>query len=184
MKVASTETLDEAMNTVKERGFINYYGKLLCSILCALLSARFSGMQRFGTASVPTHSIGLALLKSEWKKAADMILQKRHGEHPDVEAARDAWLVEQDLDKALNLFPRRAVAERCILESFKKQKGDTRNVMGALSTVSSLQAMHDAVSLTKAGRSDPQKSSSDVHSRIPVLCLECYRLRTDPHLRQ
>ena len=95
-------------------------------------------MQRFGTASVPTHSIGLALLKSEWQKAADMILQKRHGEHPEVEAARDAWLVEGDLEKALNLFPRRVVAERCILESFKKQKGDTRNVMGALSTASAI----------------------------------------------
>lgn len=94
------------------------------------------GMQRFGTASVPTHSIGLALLRSEWQKAADMILRKRHGEHPDVEAARDAWLVERDIDKALSLFPRRVVAERCILESFKKQNGDTRNVMGALSTVS------------------------------------------------
>ncbi|KAF8974462.1 pseudouridine synthase [Flammula alnicola] len=118
VKVASMEILDEAMNTIKHKGFINYYG-----------------MQRFGTASVPTHSIGLALLKSEWQKAADMILQKRHGEHPDVEAARDAWLIERDLDKALSLFPRRVVAERCILESFKKQKGDTRNVMGALSTI-------------------------------------------------
>ncbi|KAF9569303.1 pseudouridine synthase [Agrocybe pediades] len=118
VKVSSMEVLDEAMNTIKNKGFINYYG-----------------MQRFGTASVPTHSIGLALLKSEWQKAADMILQKRYGEHPDVEAARDAWLVEKDLDKALSLFPRRVVAERCILESFKKQKGDTRNVMGALSTI-------------------------------------------------
>jgi tRNA pseudouridine13 synthase len=67
-----------------------------------------------------------------------MILQKRHGEHPEVEAARDAWLVEGDLEKALNLFPRRVIAERCILESFKKQKGDTRNVMGALSTASAI----------------------------------------------
>jgi tRNA pseudouridine13 synthase len=93
-------------------------------------------MQRFGTASVPTHSIGLALLRTEWQAAVDLILQKRHGEHPDVEAARDAWLNDRDLDKALSLFPRRVVAERCILESFKKQKGDTRNVMGAISTVS------------------------------------------------
>lgn len=93
-------------------------------------------MQRFGTASVPTHSIGLALLKSEWQKAVTMLLQKRPGEHPDVEAARDAWLVDQDLDRALELMPRRVVAERCILESFQKQKGETRNAMGALSTAS------------------------------------------------
>lgn len=92
-------------------------------------------MQRFGTASVPTHSIGLALLKSEWQRAVSLVLQKRHGEHPDVGLARDAWLVDGDLDRALELMPRRVVAERCILESFKKQGGDTRNAMGAFSTV-------------------------------------------------
>jgi tRNA pseudouridine13 synthase len=124
------------MNTLKSKGFINYYGKLPVARTWHLNLTYLTGMQRFGTASVPTHSIGLALLKSEWQKAADLILQKRHGEHPDVEAARDAWLEGRDLDKALSLFPRRVVAERCILESFKKQKGDTRNVMGAISTVS------------------------------------------------
>ncbi|KAF7301777.1 TRUD domain-containing protein [Mycena indigotica] len=118
VQVDSMETLDKALGVIKEKGFINYYG-----------------MQRFGTASVPTHSIGLALLKSEWQAAVDMILQKRPGEHPDVEVARNAWLVEHDLDKALQLMPRRVVAERCILESYKKQKGDTRNAMGSLSTI-------------------------------------------------
>ncbi|KAJ7781116.1 pseudouridine synthase [Mycena metata] len=118
VQVDSMETLNKALEVVKTKGFINYYG-----------------MQRFGTASVPTHSIGLALLKSEWQKAVSMILRKRHGEHPDVEAARDAWLVDGDLDKALELMPRRVVAERCILESFQKQKGETRNAMGALSTI-------------------------------------------------
>lgn len=93
-------------------------------------------MQRFGTASVPTHTIGLAFLKSEWQKAVDLILSKRAGEHPDVVAAREAWLLHGDLETALELMPRRVVAERCILESFQKQKGETRNAMGALSTVS------------------------------------------------
>ena len=135
----SLELLDEAMNTMKQKGFINYYGTFTLFPLLLLVSVGiYTGMQRFGTASVPTHSIGLAFLKSQWQKAADMILQKRHGEHPEVEAARDAWLVEGDLEKALNLFPRRVIAERCILESFKKQKGDTRNVMGALSTASAI----------------------------------------------
>ncbi|KAF8238780.1 tRNA pseudouridine synthase D [Tricholoma matsutake] len=118
VKVDSMETLNTALNVVKYKGFINYYG-----------------MQRFGTASVPTHSIGLALLKSEWQKAISLILRKRHGEHPDVVASRDAWLVDGDLDRALNLMPKRVIAERCILESFKKQGGDTRNAMGALSTI-------------------------------------------------
>jgi len=112
------DVLEEAMNTIKHKGFINYYG-----------------MQRFGTASVPTHSIGLTLLRSEWQKAVDLILSKRHGEHPDVVVAREAWLDRGDLERALELMPRRVVAERCILESYKKQKGETRNAMGALSTV-------------------------------------------------
>ena len=79
--------------------------------------------------------IGLAILKGEWEKAISLILRHRPGEHPDVVAARDAWLVEKNLDKALDLLPRRVVAERCILESYQKMKGDTRNAFGALSTV-------------------------------------------------
>ena len=93
-------------------------------------------MQRFGTAAVPTHTIGLAFLRSDWHKAVSLILQVRPGEHPDVVAAREAWLVDRNLDRALALMPRRVVAERCILESYKKQGGETRNAMGALSTVS------------------------------------------------
>lgn len=100
------------------------------------ITTHFSvGMQRFGTATIPTHSIGLALLLSDWHLAVSLILRKRPGEHPDVQEARDAWLVDGDLDRALALMPRRVVAERCILESFQKQQGDTRNAMGALSTV-------------------------------------------------
>ncbi|KAH7887645.1 tRNA pseudouridine synthase D [Phlebopus sp. FC_14] len=114
----SIENIERAMNSMKHNGFINYYG-----------------MQRFGTAAVPTHTIGLAFLKSDWHKAVALILQVRSGEHPDVVAAREAWLVDGDLDRALALMPRRVVAERCILESYKKQGGDTRNAMGALSTI-------------------------------------------------
>jgi tRNA pseudouridine13 synthase len=100
-----------------------------------LLLKMVAGMQRFGTAFIPTHSIGLALLQSDWHKAVALILQPRHGEHPDVAAARKAWLNDGDLDKALELMPKRVIAERSILESYKKQGGETRNAMGALSTV-------------------------------------------------
>ncbi|KAF8621631.1 hypothetical protein AX15_007649 [Amanita polypyramis BW_CC] len=118
VKSQSAEAFKQSMNSIKTKGFINYYG-----------------MQRFGTASIPTHAIGLALLKSEWQRAVTLLLSVRPGEHPDVKMAREAWLKDGDLDRALELLPRRVVAERCILESFKKQKGDTRNAMGALSTI-------------------------------------------------
>ena len=132
----SIDTLNKAMESIKTKGFINYYGMLNNTDYTGLgFIFKPSGMQRFGTATVPTHTIGLALLQSDWHKAIELLLQHRPGEHPDVVAARDAWLEEGDLDKALSLMPRRVVAERCILESFKKMGGDTRNAMGALSTV-------------------------------------------------
>jgi tRNA pseudouridine13 synthase len=133
------------MESIKTNGFINYYGVLSAPNSAASELIRVIGMQRFGTATVPTHSIGLALLQSDWQKAISLLLQYRPGEHPDVVAARDAWLKEGDLDKALSLMPRRVVAERCILESFKKMNGDTRNAMGALSTVHSIQFPHSAL---------------------------------------
>ena len=133
----STATIDRAMTTIKEKGFINYYGRspLLMFRSKMMLSQYVLGMQRFGTACIPTHTIGLALLKGDWHKAVSLILRTRPGEHPDVVAARNAWLIDKDLDRALDMMPRRVVAERCILESYKKQNGDTRNAMGALSTV-------------------------------------------------
>ncbi|KZT41182.1 tRNA pseudouridine synthase D [Sistotremastrum suecicum HHB10207 ss-3] len=118
VKADSDETLEKAMNSMKTGGFINYYG-----------------MQRFGTAAIPTHAIGLALLRSDWAGAVSLILRPRPGEYADAEAARRAWLEDRDLDKALRLMPRRVVAERCILESYQKQGGEDRNAMGALSTI-------------------------------------------------
>jgi hypothetical protein len=100
-----------------------------------------------------------------------MILQKRHGEHPDVAAARDAWLVDGDLDTALRLLPKRVVAERCLLESFKKQGGDTRNAMGALSTVNRVRVfistVHPNILI------DSTKSSFNVRPCVSIVRLEC-----------
>ena len=125
------------MNSIKERGFINYYGVSAFLGCFPDPSYLYSiGMQRFGTASVPTHAIGLALLKSDWATAVNLILRPRPGEYPEAEAARRAWLEEGNLVKALTLMPKRVVAERCILESYNKQGGESRNHMGALSTVS------------------------------------------------
>ncbi|GJJ07479.1 hypothetical protein Clacol_001681 [Clathrus columnatus] len=100
-----------------------------------LLRYALARMQRFGTSSIPTHSIGLALLKSEWHRAVNLILRPRSGEYPEAAHARRAWLEDRDLDTALALMPRRVVAERCILENYQKQGGDDRNALGAISTI-------------------------------------------------
>ncbi|KAJ1308839.1 hypothetical protein OPQ81_004527 [Rhizoctonia solani] len=118
VKVESPEVIDRAMNSLKQNGFINYYG-----------------MQRFGTSAIPTHSIGLALLRSDWKLATSLLLRPRPGEYAETEAGRRAWLEEKDLEKALRLIPRRCVAERSILENYKKHDGTDRNLLGGLSAI-------------------------------------------------
>jgi len=109
-----------------------------------------------------------------------LILQVRPGEHPDVVAAREAWLVDRNLDRALALMPRRVVAERCILESYKKQGGETRNAMGALSTVSHLSfALSAHTKLCTA--QDSAQPQVDVYTCIPIIRMERHRLGTHSH---
>jgi hypothetical protein len=55
---ASDEDIIAACESVRTRGFVNYFG-----------------LQRFGTGSVPTHRVGQALLKGDFKGAIDLILQ-------------------------------------------------------------------------------------------------------------
>lgn len=82
------------METLKTQGFINYFG-----------------MQRFGTAPIPTHVVGLALLRSDWALAAHLLLRPRDGESDEVALPRLIHL-EGKTSEALRLIPRRAVAER------------------------------------------------------------------------
>ncbi|KAF8709464.1 tRNA pseudouridine synthase D (TruD), partial [Rhizoctonia solani] len=115
VKAESPEVIDKAMGSLKENGV--------------------AGMQRFGTSAIPTHSIGLALLRSDWRLATSLLLRPRPGEYPETEAGRRAWTEEKDLEKALRLIPRRCVAERCILENYKKHGGTDRNLLGGLSAI-------------------------------------------------
>lgn len=68
-------------------------------------------MQRFGTAPIPTHAVGLALLRGEWALAAEMVLMEREGERQDTVLARRLFR-EGKVAEAVRAMPRRAVAER------------------------------------------------------------------------
>lgn len=92
------------MESIKSKGFINYYG-----------------MQRFGTSFIPTHAVGLAFLQQDYALAVDMLLRQRPGEHPDAELARTIWKETGDWDAALERFPKRCVAERALLEAIKAE---------------------------------------------------------------
>jgi len=92
-------------------------------------------MQRFGTSTVPTHVTGLFLLQQKWGEAIDSILSLREGEHPDCTRGRLAWLEDKDFNKALEIMPRRCVAERAIWEHWKKGHR-IEDKLGALGCVS------------------------------------------------
>lgn len=57
---ATQEIIEESLKHLKANGFINYYG-----------------MQRFGTGSISTHTVGQHVLKGDWKEAINLILKPR-----------------------------------------------------------------------------------------------------------
>ncbi|KAF8927357.1 pseudouridine synthase [Dissophora ornata] len=115
--VDSEETLNRSMISLRDKGFINYFG-----------------MQRFGTGSVGTHEVGATILKAQWDAAVDLLMKPRLGEGPDLEKARKHWAEHKDAKEALKLFPRRWVAETQILWSFQKA-GHQRDSWAALNNV-------------------------------------------------
>lgn len=52
--------IQASVDALRESGFVNYFG-----------------MQRFGTRTIGTYEIGIALLKGEWEAAVDLILCPR-----------------------------------------------------------------------------------------------------------
>ena len=96
VQAPSPEVIESSLTTLQNTGFINFYG-----------------MQRFGNSSVPTHAIGLALLRSEWNEAARLILSERDGDSEELVDARKQWNVHRNAKKALDNMPKWLVAERC-----------------------------------------------------------------------
>lgn len=93
------ETINAALASLRDNGYINYYG-----------------MQRFGTFSISTHTIGIHILKSDWETAAKLILSPQELVVPESVEARRVWSETGDAKKALHLMPRKCVAEHAILE--------------------------------------------------------------------
>ncbi|KAJ3596037.1 hypothetical protein NHX12_002446 [Muraenolepis orangiensis] len=90
----SDEQVEQALSSLKETGFINYYG-----------------MQRFGTTAVPTYQVGKAILRNEWNEVIDLILKPRPGaEKGYLVRCREEWAKSQDPEAALKKLP----VKRCV----------------------------------------------------------------------
>lgn len=99
------ETIERSFNSLKERGYINYFG-----------------LQRFGTFSISTHVLGIILLKDDWKGAVDLILAEQERVVPDSVESRRVWAETGDAAAAAKLMPRRCSAEHSVLTSLAKEK--------------------------------------------------------------
>ncbi|MCO5588297.1 hypothetical protein L7F22_042252 [Adiantum nelumboides] len=104
VKVSDRSIVDAAMDVLKTRGFINYYG-----------------MQRFGTSTISTHKIGIALLKGDYKGAVELIMCSRQGDPENVQQAREAYQ-QGRFDDFLSLIPNFYVGERSIVSRMKADR--------------------------------------------------------------
>ncbi|XP_076128247.1 pseudouridylate synthase 7 homolog isoform X3 [Alosa pseudoharengus] len=90
----SEEQVGQAMASLRDTGFINYYG-----------------MQRFGTTAVPTYQVGKAILQNNWNEVMDLILKPRPGaEKGYLVRCREEWAKSQDPEAALRKLP----VKRCV----------------------------------------------------------------------
>ncbi|XP_051548690.1 pseudouridylate synthase 7 homolog isoform X1 [Myxocyprinus asiaticus] len=100
----SQEQVEQAMTSLKDTGFINYYG-----------------MQRFGTTAVPTHQVGRAILQNNWKEVMDLILKPRPGaEKSYLVKCREEWASSHDPEAALKKLPVKRCVEGQLLRGLSK----------------------------------------------------------------
>ncbi|XP_021742225.1 multisubstrate pseudouridine synthase 7-like [Chenopodium quinoa] len=121
----SEDTIKASADALGKHGFINYFG-----------------LQRFGSGSIPTHLIGAALLRGEWKAAIDMILDPREGEREAVRKIREQYKESNNVDGALRRLPHHMVAERSILLCLKKSPGNYQQALKAIPRTMRMMYVH------------------------------------------
>ncbi|XP_023106040.2 pseudouridylate synthase 7 homolog isoform X4 [Felis catus] len=111
------EQVQQAMNSLKEIGFINYYG-----------------MQRFGTTAVPTYQVGRAILQNSWTEVMDLILKPRSGaEKGYLVKCREEWAKTKDPAAALRKLPVKRCVEGQLLRGLSKY--GMKNIVSAFGII-------------------------------------------------
>lgn len=122
IKNVPSDILNSRLNDLKYNGFINYFG-----------------LQRFGKSiESPTHLIGLAIIKSDYRKAVNYILAPRECKDPGERKARETWSLNHNVEEVLDLFPKFCVifkqyVEKNILLGMKKAGGNETFLNGIMS---------------------------------------------------
>ncbi|XP_037807201.1 pseudouridylate synthase 7 homolog [Lucilia sericata] len=96
--------IETSLKNVKEQGFINYFG-----------------LQRFGNCStIPTHEIGVALLKADYKTACELILKPRENDIPFLKSIREMWWKNRDSRAAAAQFRSDRFIEKKLLDGLSQ----------------------------------------------------------------
>ncbi|XP_035219310.1 pseudouridylate synthase 7 homolog isoform X2 [Stegodyphus dumicola] len=111
-----TKTVEQAVESLSSKGFINYYG-----------------MQRFGTSSISTHSIGRALLMGNWKTAINLILKPRLEGDENLSESRRIWQETNDARKALENLRHKSSIEGKLLQGLASS--EENNLVNALNAI-------------------------------------------------
>ncbi|KAM9312448.1 pseudouridylate synthase 7 homolog [Gastrophryne carolinensis] len=113
----SDEQVEQAMASLRDVGFINYYG-----------------MQRFGTTAVPTYQVGRAILQSNWEEMVDLILKPRPGaEKGYLVQCRMEWAKTKDPEAALRKLPVKRCVEGQLLRGLAKY--GLKNIVSAFGII-------------------------------------------------
>ncbi|XP_005377303.1 PREDICTED: pseudouridylate synthase 7 homolog isoform X2 [Chinchilla lanigera] len=111
------DQVQQAMNSLKDIGFINYYG-----------------MQRFGTTAVPTYQVGRAILQNSWTEVMDLILKPRSGaEKGYLVKCREEWAKTKDPAAALKKLPVKRCVEGQLLRGLSKY--GMKNIVSAFGII-------------------------------------------------
>ncbi|RLN02234.1 hypothetical protein BBJ28_00000222 [Nothophytophthora sp. Chile5] len=102
-------TLKSALESVKHRGFVNYFG-----------------FQRVGlpSSAVRPHHIGEKIIAGKWEEAARLLLAPDDCDSEIGARAKRIYLETQDVEAALKLMPFSMSAERHVLQGLKRFGAD------------------------------------------------------------
>lgn len=120
-----TQLLHDAATSMKEKGFINYFGT-----------------QRFGKYN-DTHKVGIAVLQGDFRKAADIIMEPKPGDRPYAAKGREDWknrfesgeTPENEAEcakrvmKSMNRF---MTAETSLMQSLSRKPMDYKKAFGCI----------------------------------------------------
>ncbi|KAL7317776.1 multisubstrate pseudouridine synthase 7 [Mucor circinelloides] len=112
---ANEADLELSLQSLQSNGYLNYFG-----------------MQRFGTSTVLTHTVGCAIMKKEYEKASDLILDPREGDREEYHIARTLWKDTHDAAAVYAIFPKRGFAERKLLSFYTRNPGQHAKAIKAL----------------------------------------------------